>query len=224
MTEPYPGLPLLEDMQAATNYNNHVADLISRHARGTKILEIGAGMGTMAELLKARQKNVHCFEPDPTLYQSLNDKGLTTVSQFPSPTEKWDTIYSINVLEHVENDRALVEQMRQSLAPGGVIITYVPAFMLLFSSVDRKIGHHRRYTSQSLSQLFSEMKILRCEYADSLGFAAGLAFKAFDNGSGTVSKSSIALYDTFAFPISKMLDTGLRHFIGKNVLLVAENP
>lgn len=224
-TDPYSGTRLLEDMQSATNYNHHVAALMAKYARGEKILEIGAGLGTMAQLLKERHdKNVHCFEPDESLRQKLSQQGLSTLATFPNDNEKWDTIYSINVLEHVRDDRALVGQMAQGLAPGGVVIAYVPAFMLLYSSVDKHIGHHRRYTAETLKHLFSEMNVLRCEYADSLGFLAGLTFKAFDNGTGQVSKSSIQMYDTFAFPISKMLDAGLRHLVGKNVLIVAENP
>ncbi len=224
MSESYSGGVLLEDMESAKNYNGHVADLITRHWRGTQILEFGAGRGTMTRLLQAREKNVHCWEPDPQLQQHLRAQGCATVERFPDGSKKWDTIYSINVLEHIEDDRSVVAEMAEALAPGGVIIAYVPAFMLLYNSVDKQIGHHRRYTAESLKALFSNLRVVHCEYADSLGFFAGLAFKAFDNGSGQVSKSAITLYDTFAFPISRILDAGFRHLLGKNVLIVAEKP
>ena len=74
----------------------------------------------------------------------------------------------------------------------------------------------------SLKKLFADFEIVRCEYADSLGFFAGLAFKMLDSGDGHVSPQSIRIYDQWGVPISKLLDVGFRNLFGKNVLLVAK--
>lgn len=220
--EAYSGTNLLESMEAAVNYNAHIADILVKYCNGKNILDFGAGNGTFARLLKKRAVPVQCLEPDTLLRERLKTEGFTAYESLKEAHHSFDCIYTVNVLEHIENDKAAVREMHLALHSKGVVVAYVPAFMSLYSSVDKKIGHHRRYTAESLSALFSDYKILRCEYVDSLGFFAGLAFKALDSGNGNVSESSIKIYDQFAFPLSKMLDVGLRHLFGKNVLLVAE--
>lgn len=222
MSAPYSGTLLLESMESAVNYNSHVADLVEKYSLKGPLLDFGAGTGTFARLLKKRGRTIECLEPDNNLRTRLINEGFSTFASSDSVSQKFNTIYSINVLEHIENDKEAIQTIGRLLAPQGRAIIYVPAFMLLYSSVDKNIGHHRRYTAESLSALFEGFKILRCEYADSLGFFAGLAFKALDSGHGHVSEKSIRLYDQFAFPISKLLDVGMRHLLGKNVLLVAE--
>ncbi len=222
MSAPYTGTGLLESMDSAVNYNRFIADLIEKHSRGDTVLDFGAGNGTFARLLQKRGHTVSCLEPDAELRSRLQDDGFKTYDSLSNTTDHFDTIYSINVLEHIENDREAVATILNALKPHGIFIAYVPAFMALYSSVDKKIGHHRRYTLENFRPLFSGFTILRCEYADSLGFLAGLAFKTLDRGDGHVSEKAIRYYDQFAFPISKMLDVGFRHLFGKNVLIVAQ--
>lgn len=222
MSSPYSGISVLESLESAVNYNSHIVDLVEKYAKDGSLLDFGAGTGTFARLLNKRGRSVECIEPDIHLRDRLIKEGFQSHASLNNVAQKFSTVYSLNVLEHIENDKEAVESIYQILEPKGVAIIYVPAFMALYSSFDKKLGHHRRYTAESLSALFTNFKIVRCEYVDSLGFFAGLAFKAMDSGSGNVSEKSIRFYDQFAFPISKLLDTGMRHFIGKNVLLVAE--
>ena len=62
------------------------------------------------------------------------------------------------------------------LRPGGRFYLYVPAFPLLFSAMDRKVGHHRRYRLAGLTSQLQRagFRVLRARYADSLGFFATL--------------------------------------------------
>lgn len=209
-------------MESAVNYNTFIADVVEKYASGETVLDFGAGNGTFARLLKKRGRRVECLEPDLDLRSRLQKEGFTTHESLTSLTLHFDTVYSINVLEHIEDDHEAVQSIHRVLKPKGILIAYVPAFMVLYSSVDKMIGHHRRYTAESFKSLFKDYKILRCEYADSLGFIAGLVFKTMDRGDGHVSGKAIRFYDQFAFPISKMLDVGCRHLFGKNVLIVAE--
>lgn len=219
--EPYSGTDVLESMESAVNYNNYIADILAKHCRG-KTLDFGAGNGTFARLMKKRGATIECIEPDTPLRKRLESEGFKAYTSLKQAPHKFDSVYTVNVLEHIDNDGAAVRELIDSLKPGGTIVAYVPAFMSLYSSFDKKIGHHRRYTTESLLPHFQGLKILRCEYVDSLGFFAGLVFKAIDPGNGQVSQSSIRIYDRFAFPISKILDAGFRQLFGKNVLLVAE--
>lgn len=222
MSAPYTGTRLLESMESAVNYNTFIADLVEKYAHGETVLDFGAGNGTFARLLKKRGLSIECLEPDDELRLRLQKEEFTTHDSLSSLARCFDTIYSINVLEHIENDQEAVQNISKALKPKGIFIAYVPAFMILYSSVDKMIGHHRRYTAENLKPLFKDFTILRCEYVDSLGFLAGLAFKTLDRGDGHVSEKAIRFYDQFAFPVSKMLDVGCRHLFGKNVLIVAQ--
>ena len=62
----------------------------------------------------------------------------------------FDTILCINVLEHTADDAAALRRANQLLMPGGRIIIFVPAGKDLFGTLDRGIGHQRRYERDEL--------------------------------------------------------------------------
>jgi predicted SAM-dependent methyltransferase len=57
-------------------------------------------------------------------------------------------IYSSNVLEHIEDDSRALNEMFAKLQINGKLAIYVPAFMFLFSDLDIKAGHFRRYSKK----------------------------------------------------------------------------
>ncbi|WP_419947528.1 methyltransferase domain-containing protein [Candidatus Palauibacter sp.] len=56
-----------------------------------------------------------------------------------------DSVVSVNVLEHVEDDEEELALMRSLLRPGGHLCLWVPALSALYAPYDRALGHHRRY-------------------------------------------------------------------------------
>ena len=62
-----------------------------------------------------------------------------------------DSIVYINVLEHVEDDQTELRMAHSVLASGGRLLVFVPAHEWLMSRFDRKLGHFRRYTRESLT-------------------------------------------------------------------------
>jgi len=130
------------------------------------------------------------------------------------------------VLEHIADDAAMAARWWRALRPGGRLLVYVPAFEMLFSSMDRKVGHHRRYRLGGLRQILAAagFRVVQGRYADSLGFVATMLFKLIDSGSGDVNRRMLRLYDRAAFPASRALDRVVGRFIGKNVYVVAVKP
>jgi hypothetical protein len=94
---------------------------------------------------------------------------------------------------------------------------------VLFSSMDRKVGHFRRYTRRLLCVRLREagFDIHQASYADSLGFIASLLYKWFGNDRGDLNPVALRNYDRFVFPVSRALDLLTNGFIGKNLVVAA---
>jgi len=67
----------------------------------------------------------------------------------------FDVVGAFDVLEHIEDDVAVLRQMRQAVAPGGGIIVSVPQHQWLWSGVDEYGGHCRRYARRELVEKIS---------------------------------------------------------------------
>jgi SAM-dependent methyltransferase len=224
----YTGGENLEAMAEAKNYNKYLISIVEGALKDNskKILDFGAGSGTYADMLKAKGITVDCLEPDKKLQGILKKKGYKVVSDAKDlKPNSYDLIYAFNVFEHIEDDHENFALLTKALTRNGRIIVYVPAFQSLFSSMDKLVGHYRRYRKDRLRKMaeVNKMNILRLHYCDPVGFAAALVFKASRNKNGVISAKSVKLYDSIAFPPSRVLEPVLKHLVGKNVVLVAEN-
>lgn len=221
----YNGRDNLEAMQEAKNYNRFLLDLILSSARNDdSLVDFGAGSGTFALPLWKNGYRVTCVETDPVLSASLSGRGLHVVSSLELlEDDSIDYLYSLNVLEHIEDDDAAAKLWFRKLRPGGRLLVYVPAFQILYSSMDRKVGHFRRYTKQTLNVKLVQagFEINEIRYADSLGYLAALLYKALDNGRGDVNLHMLKQYDEWIFPLSRFFDRAAFPFAGKNVYACA---
>jgi SAM-dependent methyltransferase len=69
------------------------------------------------------------------------------------PDAGLDCVVMMDVIEHVEDEGALLRDVRGKLRPGGTVLVTVPAFQHLFSAHDRYLKHFRRYRRQQLHDL-----------------------------------------------------------------------
>jgi SAM-dependent methyltransferase len=67
-----------------------------------------------------------------------------------------DAIVCLDVLEHIEDDAALVRSFAGILPEGGTLFVKVPAHQWLFGSVDEASDHQRRYSRRGLVRLVEE--------------------------------------------------------------------
>jgi SAM-dependent methyltransferase len=219
----YSGVDNLEVMQEAVNYNRYLLDTIRRHAPATgKVLDFGAGSGQFAGPLAELGMDITALEPDELLQQRLRAKGLRAVGSTQELADgTFDYIYTLNVLEHIDDDASALRSLYAKLSPHGKLLIYVPAFPVLYTSMDAKVGHVRRYTRRTLTGCVTAagFNVERVAYADSLGFFATLMFKAIGNDTGNVSVGALKLYDRMIFPISRAVDLATRRWFGKNLLL-----
>lgn len=224
----YSGAGNLEVMLDAENYNRYLAQQVLKHGNGAeRMLDFGAGIGTFAEMIRSRGAAVDCLEPDPRQAGSLTAKGFDT---FRSPdelqAESYDYIYSLNVLEHIEDDLEATRAVFRLLKPGGRLYIYVPAFQALFGNMDRRVGHFRRYRRRQLEELLKHagFTIQYSGYADSIGFFATLLYNLLPGSGGDINGSMIRVYDRVLFPASRLLDKLASPFFGKNVCAIASKP
>jgi SAM-dependent methyltransferase len=225
----YAGADNLEAMEAAQNYNRFLqASILSAiPANSTRILDYGAGTGTFAERIRSSGFRVTCLETDPGLSRKLSQMGFEVKSALGSgDTAQWDCIYSLNVLEHIEDDQSAVDRIASSLRPGGMVFLFVPAHPLLFSAMDRKVGHFRRYSRARMKRLLTRagLEVETLRYADSIGFLATLAYKLFGDRTGAITAKSVGLFDRLAFPVSLILDRLVHPVFGKNLWVRARKP
>src|SRR5262249_197945 len=138
------------------------------------------------------------------------------------PDESLPFLFSLNVFEHIEDDQRAIEQIYQKLAPGGVLLLYLPAFNCLWSTLDDKVCHYRRYTKKTLRTLVRpKFSIENLQYADSLGFFAALTFRLLRQDSPSLTAKSIAWYDKWIFPLSRVFDILFIGSSGRTCLLFA---
>jgi SAM-dependent methyltransferase len=221
----YSGTDNIEVMREAVNYNRYLLDIIRRHApQPGRTLDFGAGAGQFAIPLRQLSLDVTAVEPDPAMREQLAASDVVAhASAAELPAECFELIYAINVLEHIDDDVGVLRQLRTMLAPQGRLLLYVPAFQLLYTSMDAKVGHVRRYTRNSLTAAVSAagFTIDRCSYVDSLGFFATLVFKTVGDSSGNINRTALRLYDRLVFPLSRAIDLVTQRWLGKNLLLLA---
>lgn len=224
-TEAYSGVENLEVMAEARRYNEYLLSLVVERSNGVRhLVDFGAGAGTFARPLQERGYRVTAVEPDEALRSRIFHQGIAAVAGIEAiPDRSAPFIYTLNVLEHIEDDLAVLRALRRKLCPGGRLMIYVPAFAVLFSSMDRRVGHVRRYTAAQLARLLAEaeLEIDELRYVDFLGFFASLLFRLFDRGDGRINRTALVMFDRAVFPVSLLLDKCFSSMLGKNVLAVA---
>ena len=91
-------------------------------------------------------------------------------------SNKFDSIYILDVLEHLDNGVEILKTTRNYLNENGKILVTVPAFQFLWSPHDDFVHHVRRYTKKSLRKTLEESgySVERLSYFNSLLFPLAL--------------------------------------------------
>ena len=136
------------------NYNKYLVDLITMFfdaKKHKKILEFGAGIGTLSNLFEEKFSiKPDVIEIDKDLIYSLKAQGFNVFSSLKSTSKKYDFIYSSNVLEHIKNDTIALQEIHAKMSNQSLLVLYLPAFMFLYSDMDKSVGHYRRYDLKNL--------------------------------------------------------------------------
>lgn len=149
----------------------------------SRVLDVGAGVGGFLQPLSEIGDELHFTELEHEGLQHCRRRGFrkgvrASASRLPYRSESFDLICLFDVIEHVDDDQAVLEEVKRLLRPEGLVLITVPAHNWLFTSNDRIAGHRRRYNRGALRRLFDDhaMSLERCTYANALLFPAIAGF------------------------------------------------
>ena len=157
------GFYILSAMSRAKRYNRWILEQVAPYL-GRRVLAAGSGIGNLSSLLLQRDRLV-LADYDPAYVTALAHRfsfrsnvriDLADLTD-PRPYQEWkserlDTIFCSNVLEHLEGDVGVLERFCDTLTPGGHCILVVPAGKWLYTVLDKELGHCRRYSREELAR------------------------------------------------------------------------
>ena len=218
----------LDSLDDAPHYRDWIVSMLQPWTRGP-ILEVGAGHGTFTEQLATFGRVVAC-EPSPRAAALLEDRfadhpDITVECQVVGaldPVPTYATAVLINVLEHIEDDAALLIELRERLTPEGRLVLWVPAFPLLYSPFDRTIGHFRRYRRKPLVALVTAngFTVDTVHHANAPGFFSWLLVARLLRRPPTDPRA-VKLFDRVAIPVIRRVESRIRPPFGQSIFLVA---
>lgn len=148
---------------------------------GKEVLDIGGGVGTAISFYIDKAERVvatELFENQVNImnkrfenYQYFKAIQADIMKDDFSAYDKFDTIILINVLEHIEDDRKALANMKKLLKDSGTIIICVPAMPGLYCYMDKNVGHYRRYTKGELrvKAKRAELQVIEDKYMNFMG-------------------------------------------------------
>ena len=176
-------------MSKADKFNLWMAETIAPYVSG-ETLEIGSGLGNISRYFIDKDfqitlSDIESYYLDILRNQFLNTHNVKDIIsidlQSPNFAEsyselanKFDTVFYLNVLEHLEFEDIAMQNSQFLLKPGGSLIVLVPAYSFLYSPMDKALDHYRRYTKRRLNNVFqrNNMVVTKSFYFNFLGIGA----------------------------------------------------
>lgn len=163
-------LAALERMAGLEPYYRWVAELaeeLNGGPLGDRVLDAGCGIGNFVEVLRHRARQVLAVDLSPRNVAVLRRRfdGVDGVEVLQTDLDAQreelrardvEAVVCLDVLEHIEDDRALLRSFAGILPSGGTLFVKVPAHQWLFGSVDVASDHLRRYSRRALVERVEE--------------------------------------------------------------------
>jgi SAM-dependent methyltransferase len=128
----------------------------------SRVLDAGTGWGVTFRALERRGYRVTGLDVSRPALELLEreDPGRALVeadlTRPPAETgEMYDAVLALDVIEHLDDDRAAVAALGRLAAPGGVVLVSVPALPDLYTEFDALQDHRRRYLPETLRGAFA---------------------------------------------------------------------
>jgi SAM-dependent methyltransferase len=225
---------MAESMEFADNYNNWILSKFVPYA-GETLLEIGTGQGNFKKYLQSKVKTYVSLDIDEKVIERARKRdpqGIYEVADISAPDilklkdkYQFDSVICVNVLEHVPDHKAGLNNMLEVLKPGGHLLLFVPSFMHLYNDLDKLAGHLRRYKKKDVEALLpgdGKYELVVHEYFNPVG-AFGWwinKFKTHKNINSKNVNSQVIIFDKYVVPFSKFFNPLFKAFWGQSLYCV----
>lgn len=221
------GQKTLDVMSQAKNYNTRLLTLIHPHLT-SPVVEIGAGIGTFTKELVAKGLDVTAIDLNVDYLKKLAPPTRTFVLDIQSSVlprslyHQFNSAIAINVIEHIVNHVQAIKNIYDLLKSDGVAVILVPAHMWAFGSLDKGLGHIRRYSKSTLTSLVTQagLKVVSCRYYNFFGLL-GWWFNSRTLHSQVLPAWQVKIFDRVFYPFLK-LESFLPLPIGLSLICVAK--
>jgi 2-polyprenyl-3-methyl-5-hydroxy-6-metoxy-1,4-benzoquinol methylase len=227
------GLETLSVVEKADKFNYWMYKTIKPFCKGN-ILEIGSGIGNISSFFIRDKSQItlsdirenYCnqlsekFPVQPTLCMDLTDQDFDI--KFRDHLGSYDTIFALNVVEHIKDDSLAMQNCKKMLKANGNLIILVPAYQSLYNQFDKELYHYRRYTKSSLTDLFkqNDIKVIHSQYFNFAGilgwYVSGKLMK-----NKIIPEGQMSLYNTLV-PVFKIIDKATLNLAGLSVIVVGQ--
>lgn len=232
----YTGYEALNVLSNAHAFNKWMYSAICPYAYDN-ILEIGSGLGNISKYFILNGDTITLSDIDDYYVDFLkkefqrfpNVKGYLSIDlqkkdfkmSYPGLAENFDTVFLLNVLEHLEDDSYAIQNCRYMLNKNGILIILVPAYSFLFSEMDKQLNHYRRYTTKKLADKIRKegFEVQKSFYFNAMGITAWLYGKLMKYKS--LPHGEMKFYNKLV-PIGKVLDKLFFNKIGLSAIAVAK--
>jgi SAM-dependent methyltransferase len=221
----------LDALEGARNYHRWIVRRFAPYL-GRRIVEVGAGIGTFAEHLRAAAPDAELtlVEPAANNYPHLRARfagqpRVRTVQGYlddAGDAGSADALVAVNVMEHVRDDAGFLRAAHRLLAPGGHALLFVPALPAIYGSLDEAFEHFRRYTRRELDEGLrgAGLRPLRVAYTNLPGVAAWwLSGRVLRRR--TVTARDARLYDRWVIPWLSAVERVWTPPLGQSLIAMA---
>jgi glycosyltransferase involved in cell wall biosynthesis len=228
------GKVALDALEQAPRFNQWMYDAIHPFL-GKRLVELGSGRGNLSKLLRHERETL-LTDYRPEYLAELSEAtdclenvrvaalDLTQANQFEVLRQyQPDTVVCLNVLEHIQDDEAVLRNLHRVLPPACRLVFLVPFNPKLYSEFDRQIGHFRRYSRGELERKMEEagFDVERQFYFNKAGVLAWWVGNTL-SGQRTLRPWQLRLYNRLT-PLFRLLECTLP-MAGLSTVVVARTP
>ncbi len=231
------GYSTLESISGADNFNRWMYEIIKPFCSG-KILEIGGGIGNITscfledenEMVVSDYQIEYCdmiskrFQGNPHLKEVILMDVVDPEFdlKYAHLFGQFDTVFALNVVEHISDDKKALANCKKLLKKGGNLIILVPAFQSLFNHFDTALEHYRRYTRKTLQKVFDANKfsVVYWQYFNLIGITGWWVSGSLLRKK-IIPEGQMKLYDKLV-PIFRIIDRLTNKWLGLSVILVGK--
>lgn len=229
------GEAALETISELNRFNRWMYEVIAPHCHG-RMLEVGSGIGNLSRCFLEDGHDLVLSDLRAPYVRRLEDDfpGRSVVSidlvhprfseVYAHHLAQFDTVFALNVVEHIADDVRALENCRRLVRPGGAVVILVPAYEWLHNKLDVHLGHYRRYTRRTLVQAFERagLEVTRTQYFNAVA-TAGWAVTGGLFSREEIPKAEATLFDRLV-PLWKLVDRVVGERVGLSVIAVGRVP